>query len=303
MITNFYKFLESVKVTDNTRKMNEGGGAGIDFKTTFTLDVELKVSNDTVEVVKYVIDGTSFDAKGYDDGMQNVKFDLLKSVQKVPTIEEIKQLRFLYDTDKYGIQVDSGIPEDQITEGPLTLGDVMAKMPVAVYNISSSIDIEYQNMLFGGWTRGNVEEGTTIFDGKTYELTHDDNMYCQVEGHDESYKAEMPEELTDKLMPSFVATDEFVNFYNAVFNIDAYDEIIQYFKSDADTDDEDGKALSLAKRFCEENDIEYTLDDIVSVVTSEDNADAFAQFLLNDEDYNYISNDSYWSMMRDMYGA
>lgn len=200
-----------IKTFESFKKINEGGGSGIEFITSCTLEAEYLITNETVEKVKFEIAmGDSFDALGYDDGMRNVRGDLMKVEAKneLPTIEEFKAIKldflrcnmsdFLADNN---LEVED---EDSIK----TIGDLFNINPELTLRLNFDLHYDCKEMRFAGYVRGTFEVDDLIFEKP--EINGD---YSQVYVDNET--------IEDVDCINFniyiTATEEFVNFYKDVF--------------------------------------------------------------------------------------
>ena len=236
-IKNYKLFLESLK------KINEGGGAGVEFSfDRVEYDITIKITKDgNVTVEKSSLDlGDKFDASGYDDGLSNVKVEgLLKIEDKTKiSINDTNYIKFFED-------LRGGYDYDE------TLGDINLTEYAKLKEIDITINIEcvarpYNFMVGAGYIRGNYNTGSTL---ENIDIDNFDIDYT-VEIEDETYpyypySYPYKKNVIDfSNTPSIIVEEEFVKFWDEVFGKDRpyyshyLDGLTEDEKEDAMNEDE-----------------------------------------------------------------
>ena len=262
-----------------------GGGSGINFKTNGNTKLmasgTLSKQGHTVKVETEKAD--SFDADGYQDGMHNVKMDLLDLGNIAKDNVSNFLLSFKLDENDMRDIIDASdkdFDDDEIeilVKNCKTIGDMLDYIGKVKFDLTLTIE-SYKGQRFGGYTRGTLTKGDVIFDdaGNT-ELELDINgtavgdRYADVTG----------------IIPIYVAGNEFEYFYKSVF-YDTHENI-----------------TSNLKQYIKDNLEEY----------NEKNSDDEEYMKMNDDERveHIIENDKgglyeseasvYWDMLKDEYGA
>ncbi len=237
--------MKHIKLFEAFTKLNEGGGAGIDFKienVTFSANLVITSGMVKVENPKLELPPT-FDAKGYDDGLSNVKTDILAVDYSNLSItwDKIKDSKIqALHTDNAELFNDIFSSEGEKFGSALlshlsTFEDLFKFLPDATLNIKLDYHLDYSTMVFRGWVRGEFVVGQTLATAQDWdgEYTH---TYLGDERIDELD--------FDKIsFPIIKVTEEFIQFYNDVFNRD-------YNKDDTEADYDD-YYLYLRDTYCE----------------------------------------------------
>ena len=72
----FYKTINEWK--KHIKPINEGGGAGISFKTNINIYIKGYITKNDIIISENTITPEHFDALGYDDGMRNINADIIE---------------------------------------------------------------------------------------------------------------------------------------------------------------------------------------------------------------------------------
>lgn len=210
------------------KKLYEGGGAGINFKMdsmliqiSFSINENLKIKTNKFEIEL----DESFNAHGYQDGMSNIDTDGMFNIEKEFDLNSDVELNI--EENIVGKQKSyNNLKELVQKEGPMSF-DVEVSLT----------DIE--NMLFGGYVRGDISEGSVIFEIPTkgsdgyYNINYETNAYSE----NENYEITNDEAIIDALNIELKATKKFVQFYNDVFE-NYYENAMAFTgKEDLDTED------------------------------------------------------------------
>lgn len=227
------------------KKINEGGGAGINFSTDINVIGVYTIEKDKLKVVDTDVElSDSFNAHGYMEGMDNVTTKLLKIDSKKlenPSLEILQNIRFKFDVhnDKFfeildylDIKVSDDIKtmEDaieslqkrlSITE-ELKIKHIFKLNPEAKFDIIIELSGEYESMKFAGYVRGGFEEGDIVFESQDANIELNTKLNTEEDSYefwlDESFKEfNNSDRLTNYFMPELKATKDFVTFYNTLF--------------------------------------------------------------------------------------
>jgi len=297
-------------VNENYR-LNEGGGAGIDFKTDVDINLTLELSaSGLTEASKKIEMADTFDAEGYDDGMNEVGTWMLKSGLdlKLDKLEnKIKQIPIGSVSDDSGLFDDLGI-EEAAREDVKKLGDLFIAQPELVLNVTFNISFKnYREMHFAGYIRGKFEKGDLIIGGDAAKYDNGDydsitlsSGSGRVEEFELNFDSQVAE-LIDDVKPQLTATATFVEFYTNVFdrtneNFDAYIKA-ELLENDIEADEVDEEI----QEYIDNNDLEITIDDFKKEKEKYVN-DEFIDFMKDKDDYHTRKWDNYWSGLKDDYG-
>jgi len=184
-----------------------GGGAGIQFKTNGStkLYVEASVSKKGLKINNLTAEpAESFDAKGYMDGMDNVRIDLLTLV--LPKKKDVAEALVKTKVESEIVAKLTGKEAEVKTIGEL--GAMLSK-PIDVY---VEVNFDYDDMSFAGYMRGTFKVGDVVM-GKAD--INGDYSFMEVGGHRNYYDPE------GDIAPSYEATQDFLYFYEDAFrNLD-----------------------------------------------------------------------------------
>ena len=228
-LPNFIEFINEAK------KLNEGGGAGIEYKMdSVDITVQFQIDAKKVRITKTSSDiADSFDASGYDDGMDDVR---TKGILKIDD-KELKNLdsKFFYDIEFMEsknisklFKLDSSwVEENMVGTGymdSITFKKLFELNPDI--KLKGELKIYFENiasMTGRGWTRkSEYKVGDDLFyvddsvaDFNEIELT--------LNGVDFTYSSS---DVDMRSLPEFhiKADKEFNNFYQDVFNFDPYSQ-------------------------------------------------------------------------------
>jgi hypothetical protein len=193
-----------------------GGGAGIRFKTNGStkLYIEASVSKKGLNIKSLTAEPSeSFNARGYDDGMDNVKIDLLTLV--MPKKKDVAQAILQAKVEREIVEKLTGKSVGEVRVGEL--GAMLAK-PIDVY---TEVNFDYDDMSFGGYVRGTFKVGDVVM-GKAD--INGDYSFMTVDGHRNYYDPE------GDIAPTYEATQDFIYFYQEVFS--SIDENISSLKDE-----------------------------------------------------------------------
>lgn len=218
-IKNFKNF-----INENYQPINEGGGAGIDFiSSDVSFDIQYTYHKGILTLVKKEYgDLEQFDAEGYQDGMREVKGDLLK----VDTDNATLKAELIADITVADIRYSAGNDAYAEYSPETTLKEISMGQSVSVDINGSAV---FSNMLFAGYVRGTIEEGTVIFNSNDGEYDDHTNIYFDNEEYIpkndfSNSDKNIDIKILDSVMPTYKATEEFVYFYNDTFDNDIEDE-------------------------------------------------------------------------------
>lgn len=299
-ILNFEKF-----VNESYQKLNEGGGAGIDFKTSADVTLKLDMTADRLdEMEKKINVADTFDAHGYDDGMSeagtwmfksglDIDYDKMhKMLSQIPIGSVQESREFL---EEIGVQDDDKIQK---------LGDLFIAQPELVLSVKFDMSFkEYREMHFAGWVRGSFKEGDLIIGSS--KCKYDNGDYDSVTISDGNREFELSfdsqvGELVDLVKPQLTATKTFVQFYEAVFN--SHKGFDEFIKSElVDNDVQEGIVDEYIEEYIADNELDITLEDFKDD-TKKYVTDDFVEFMHKKERYYTSKWDSYTSMLQDDYG-
>lgn len=256
MITNINEF----KKYFETKQINEGGGAGINFELKngskdieFTITIGIKKDNGKIKVTNKSFDITNdltLDMVGYDDGAINFKndglFDYVFNIDDNKVEEITKKLPG--DDEEYG-------------DAENTLYDILKENEEA--ELTFSLYGEIKIMKFSGWLRDDITEGYVIFDSSALDL---ETIDIEIEINDDTYylngqnfDVDVDDLIKNALFPEFKATGKFQKLYNLVFNFDFEEYVINVLKDDID---------SLDDYFNNDND--YSKEDAENAIKNDD---------------------------------
>lgn len=268
--------------------INEGGGAGISFKTSANIWYVGSISKEDFKfevTTKEVNPADSFNADGYDDGMHDVDNRLI--AWSAPDLTEEMVM---------SIKLDGS-----------TMGDEIQKYEKIQFKIEAKYI--YDNMHFGGWVRGELKEGDLIFSqelnrNKQYDFEDNNIDLTGIEADgsqiniDEYYDNE---ELFVKLAPKGIATEEFTYFWLDVFKYDltadsenaAYDRAIN-----DDTYD------STIEEYMSENDITMSLEEYKKSLENSEEVlpDDLYTVIQAKHDVESNTNENHWEDVKINYG-
>lgn len=300
-ILDFSKF-----VNENYQPLNEGGGAGIDFKTSADVTLKLDMTADRLDETEKKIDvAETFDAHGYDDGMSeagtwmfksglDIDYDKMhKMLLQIP-IDSVQESReFL---EEIGVQDDDKIQK---------LGDLFIAQPELVLGIKFDMSFkEYREMHFQGWVRGTFKEGDLVIGSSKckYDNGDYDSVTISDGGNSEfelSFDSQVGE-LVDLVKPQLTATKTFVEFYEAVFN--SHKGFEAFIKSELiDNDVAEGIVDDDIEEYIADKELDITLEEFKED-TKKYVTDDFVEFMNKREKYYGNKWDSYTSMLQDDYG-
>jgi len=283
----FCKTINEWRKNSKDIAINEGGGAGISFKTKTNIWFVGSISKDTFEVTtKEVNPDDSFDASGYDDGMTGVKTDELITWSAPELTREMIM----------SIALDDG-----------TMQEELEKYDSIEFKIEARYI--YNNMHFGGWIRGKLKEGDLIFSqdfNRNKEFDVEDNNIDLV-GNDAEGQNTIDEYYDNdkffmQLSPTGIANEEFTYFWNDVFEYDLTKDSENAAYDRAINDDIYDDTIS---EYMADNGITTSLEEYKnSLVTTEE--------VLPDELYSVIqkkhnvesfTNDNHWDDVQMNYGV
>lgn len=214
--------MKYIKLFEAFTKLNEGGGAGIEFKIKdVVFNADLIITNGSVRVENPKLElPETFDAKGYDDGLSDVKTDILTVDYSNLSItwDKIKdsKIQALY-IDNEELFEDIFSSEGEKFDSALlsqlsTLEDIFKFLPDATLNVKLDYHLDYTTMVFGGWVRGSFEVGQTLATAQDWNGEYT-STYLNDERIDDF-------EFNKLSFPTIKVTEEFVDFYNEVFKRD-----------------------------------------------------------------------------------
>lgn len=299
------KIFSFTQFVNESYAVNEGGGAGIEFKTNVDVVATYLLSSDSLErkTVKINVADT-FDAEGYDDGMNGVGSWMLQSslsdpklasIMSIP-IDNVEKLKYFYE--------DIVLPEDKENDIKV-VGDLFVAIPDLVLHLTMDISFKnYSEMHFGGYVRGSFKSGDIIIGNEDakYDTGDYDTVSLAASSSGTDYAIYDASEIIDEIKPQLAAKDTFVNFYENVFNSidDNYDN---YIKSELlDNDIDEGDVDEEILKYIDDNDLDITIDDFKKDAKKYVNDD-FIEFMRNNDRYNTNKWDSYINGLRDMYST
>jgi len=294
MITTINEF-KKVLALQKLNKINEGGGSGIKFECDLntTYDIFLNKNNGkfetTVDSVEFDFD--SFNAEGYDDGGKEFKPELLK--WKLPNIkvEEILNISFDYEDDDYGYNLKDGL----ITIEQL-YNAINEEIKIQVY-----VDYEYSELIFGGYSRGQLEDGSVIFDNDSANVYEYEIVISTNNAVDDiviNLDNESLENFIETNSPICKADEGFGVFYNDVFNYNSIEYTEKTFVSEL----KDGEEYAITKLkdyfdFDDNKAIEYINNLDINNIPSE------LQEKISNDDELITKYHEWWLSDLDMYKA
>lgn len=286
----FYKTINEWK--QYIKPINEGGGAGISFKTDVFINIRGFITKDKIEITDKDIRCESFNAEGYEVGMSNIDPKII--VWEIPEItkEMILNIKLVDNDDA-----------EYTMENQLNLED------------TKQIDFEfectytYDNMHFGGWLRGKLKEGDVIFNQKlNYNSNYDFNdetislTRIDKDGSqnilDEDY---INNEIFIDIAPIGKAGEEFEYFYNDVFEYSAIDDAKSLAYSEVIGNDKYDDDI---QQYIDDNGIDITLEEYKKQLISDDNElpNELFTFLDNQTDITDFANDMHWDDVKTNWG-
>jgi len=215
------------------KKMNEGGGAGITFKTLDAVQVDAEYilnANGLRMISSSVIPFETFSALGYDDGRASVQAEgLFNSVEHFNklTADDFMDITFgeLYYMNGTETERILGVEIDENNEST-TIREYLNQDSENSFNISISVGINYDKMHFGGWSRGTFDEGDLIFTNGDCDYSGDGyGIYI-----DNKLNIKNDFDVTTKIAPDFSATEAFVEWFK--YEYDNTDD--EYFDEESD---------------------------------------------------------------------
>lgn len=235
-ISNYKIFLETF------RKINEGGGAGIQFNSEYSGSVSLEVNNGVIKLLNNNIQKEfEISAKGYEDGGKteeeitmmvatNYNYDKLAEYLKAIKISDII----------YGVGEENTYKNFETTEENISLFDYSKTNKL---QIEVSIDINYSPMYFAGWIRGTFEKDDIVFDNNNYNNSEHSHVYFNnVEFYQtKDYKYDFTqkkleihetgissENILDLFIPTVKASEDFIIWYQDTFENQNDDDDIDF---------------------------------------------------------------------------
>lgn len=307
-IFNFSQFV------NENYKINEGGGAGIDFKTNVDLTALYELSHNSIKMVKQDISmSDTFDAHGYEDGMSNVGTWMLKASGGDPDIKKIMQIPISSIESNEDRFFDDIEMPDKNRADIKKLGDVFIAMPELVLNLSFDLSYKnYREMHFGGYSRGSFKKEDIIIgnEGTKYDGGDYDSITISygtashggpASGYDIYTGDSQIGELIDDVRPQLAATDKFLEFYKEVFN--NHDSYNSYIKSELIDNDLTADVVTdeEIQEYIDSNDLD------LDVATIRNNADKyvdeeFVEFMKNQSNYNDMKWETYQIDLGERYG-
>lgn len=225
---DFIKSINEWKKKGNSfKKLNEGGGSGIAFKATATVQLfyqftKLEDGKVGVDLLEKKITVPSFDAEGYDDGMNDVKSFLINWKLEDFTWDSIKDKDIVMSDT---IQDLNDFLDNKLDVEDCTLKNVMSSSDIKTIGVSLYYTVDFNTMHFAGYTRGKFEIGSLVFndaDNKTEVST--DEAYFTINEDNDIYS--LDEFSMDNIVPALngYATEDFLYFYKDVFEYNAIDD-------------------------------------------------------------------------------
>lgn len=192
------------------KTINEGGGAGIEFKMEdVRVNINFELINGEVENCK--VDYTlpdSFDALGYDDGMGNVSTnDMFNwNINAEELCKKIANTKLTFYDWELGSDLD-------FEKEGATLVDFSKQNSDTYFPVEINFSGEISSMLFGGWLRGKIEEGDTIFNSG--DMNKDDVGLDFIIDNESLYLRDY--DVVINHFPAITATKRLETFYKDVF--------------------------------------------------------------------------------------
>lgn len=286
-------------------QINEGGGAGIDFKTS-NVDVTLKLemtADELVEKEKSIETADTFDATGYDDGMTDCGMWLLKTYLDV----DYNKLKEAISQIPVDAVQGTDFAEEVGIEGKdvKKIGDLFIAQPELVLNINFNISFKnYNEMHFAGYTRGKFKKGAVVIGGPQakYDTGDYDSITVSDGGHEyELYFDSQVYDLVDFVKPQLMATDTFLKFYETVFDR-TNENFDKFIKSELlDNDIDEGDIDEDIQEYIDNNELDITIEEFKKEASKYVN-DEFVEFMKGQDDYHTRKWDSYWGDIKDEYG-
>ncbi len=225
--------------------INEGGGSGIDFKIeNVTFSANLIITNGSVKIENSKLElPSTFDAKGYQEGLSNVKTDILgvESSNLNISWDKLKNSKltgFNVNNDEMYEEIFSKEGENfspDMLEHLSTLEDLFKILPNATLNVTIDYDLDYSTMKFAGYSRGSFEVGEVFSAAHDYNGDYTNTYIEDIKIDELNFEAFS--------FPKILVTEDFINFYNDVFNHDD--------NFDEDEDDSHDYYLYLKDTYCE----------------------------------------------------
>lgn len=296
----------------NESRVNEGGGAGVNFTIDeVSLKAEYILTKDDVKVNKVEVSlSDTFKAEGYDDGMSDVGTWLLTvddSAAKGVTRKDLANLPLSTWGDfmdvlenTIGLNMDAdefnAIEEDEAKKKYKIVDDLFDAYPDLEIEFSVSMTYkEFEDSLFSGWIRGDVKVGDVVIAGNKYDTGDYDEFL--IAGVEMNQREQEIGEFLEGLTPKLKAGKRFPEFWNTVFKneYEKYKEYVEYELEYRVTEDEFDDEI---EAYLESNEVDFagvTLDDFKKDYKEKYSED-FLQYWM-DEKYEYFWNDYYESVM------
>lgn len=282
------------------KKINEGGGAGISFETTATLNTSITITKngDNYNFIfnKYNVNNESFSAKGYDDGMTDVDSKILewKNINKV-TIDQLLNL-IIEDMPTVGVA-------ENITDG-MTVKEVFETQNINKLTIDLYANYKYNNMHFGGWVRGKLEHNDLVFSQSMNRegVDCDDFEYTfKWDNNSEGMSNYENDEFLSVIAPEAIGNEDFTYWYKDVFDYDltndakllAYQEVI-----------EDDKYDNEIEEYMLNNEISGSIDTYKQSLVNEYQQlpDDLYDYIQSERDVETRTNDMHWEDVQANWG-
>lgn len=153
------KFILEFKEYNQKNKLNEGGGAGKEFKFyDLSYDLKFEYSKDSLKLIKKEVNlGEKLDIIGYDDGMDNISMeDLFESdIKYTLTAEQVGSIT----VGQVEYNVGNGVLFSEYNK-ETTLKDIVEKGKTIEIGVGGSGDLEY--MHGAGWILSTIDKDTTL---------------------------------------------------------------------------------------------------------------------------------------------
>jgi len=270
----------------NIKPLNEGGGAGISFKTSVNIYFQGIITKDTFEVTtKSITADESFSAEGYDDGMSKVKSDIINFTGPELTREMV-----------LAIKLDDG-----------TVIEELNKPETESIKFQLETRYNYDNMHFGGWVRGKFAVGDVVFSqelnrNKEFDVV-DDNIDLTVVTADGENILDVDvynDEILKQLAPVGTATEEFTYFYQDVFDYNNLEDAKSIAYQAVTTGDGYDSEL---EEYMLNNDLTMPLEEYKLTFDSlEELPEDLYKFLQSEKDIETMANDTHWQDVETNYG-
>lgn len=281
-------------------KVNEGGGAGIEFKVgkvSVTFQAELSAGAG-LDIKKQDISmDDTYNAHGYDDGMSDVGTWMFKT--ELDEIKDKNLLNIKLDSISNATDLlnDLDIPESEHDKIE-TIADLLKASPESVLDIVCDLTFkDYREMHFAGYIRGSFKKDEVIIGNSDTKYDSGDYDSLTINGYDVQIEGSAAD-FVDELKPQLKAKESFLDFYKAVFS-DMYENFEKFMKDELiENDIEEGRVDDEIQEYIENNDMEITLEDFKKdkkkYVT-----DDFVDFMKNKGEYNDSKWDVFLSMTKE----